>query len=251
VSTQSAFYAGTGSTGRQLHYNDDGLNANGPGLWASCPLLAILSDPTVGYQFFDHFMGIDKAADSWIATQATSGTATAGVLAGGTVALSAGAATDNQGIQLQLAGGAFVPAASKHIWFECRLRQSQLASQFYAGLAVIDTSLIAAGALAHTDSIGFSSVTDDGVLLANTRAASASTTSSAHTLVADTFVRLGFVVNGVTSVTFYVNGTATATTHTANIPSAAVLTPSFVCQATGSGTPILSVDYVRVVQLVG
>ena len=249
MTLRSVYSSGVGSLDPNLAYYDDDLAANGPGLWASCPLLPILFDPSIAVVFCDHFVGLDKSTESWIATQATSGTATAGVLAGGTVALSAGATTDNQGIQLQRAGGAFITAASKHLWFECRLRQSQLASQFYAGLAVVDTSLIAAGALAHTDSIGFSSVTDNGVLLANTRAASTGSTSTGHTLVADTYVRLGFVLSGINDVTFWVDGVRTATTHTANIPSGAVLTPSFVCQATGTGTPILQVDYVKVVQL--
>lgn len=223
--------------------------AQGLSLWEDCPLLAAVSDPSVGVHFFHDFVGLDKSTESWVATQATSGTATAGVLAGGTVALSAGAATDNQGVNFQLAGGAFVPAAAKDIWYEARLKCSQVAVQFYAGLAVVDTTLIAAGAVAHTDSIGFSSVTDDGVLLGNVRASSTSSTTTGATLAADTFVRLGFKLTGVSSVTFYVNGSAVGSAVTSNIPSGAVLTPSFVCQATGSGTPIVNVDWVRAFQV--
>lgn len=222
--------------------------AQGTSLWEDCPILAWVSDPSVGCHFFHDFVGLDKSTESWIATQATSGTMTAGVLAGGTAALSAGAATDNQGINVQLAGGAFVPTAGKDIWYETRLKCSQVAVQFYAGLAVIDTTLIASGAIAHSDSIGFSSVTDDGVLLGNVRASSSSTTTTGTTLVADTYVRLGFKLTGVSSVTFYVNGVAVGSAVTTNIPSAAVLTPSFVCQATGSGTPIVNVDWCRVFQ---
>jgi hypothetical protein len=249
MSTRGATVGGAGTLGPQASFIDDGISpAPGASLWQTCPLLAGLCDLHGLCIFEDDFIGLTKTADTWIATQATSGTATAGVLAGGTCALSAGATTNHQGEQLQRAGGHFIPAVSKSIWFECRLKTNLLTLEFLAGLADIDTGLITTGAVHATDCIAFSSVTGDGVLLQNVASGGTHTTAAGPTLVAATYVKLGFVLTSNTSVQFFVNGTAQGAPVTTNIP-AVTLAPSFVCQATGTGTPQVDIDWVMCAQL--
>jgi hypothetical protein len=244
-----AFYQG-GPMGARLNFTDNLLSpAQGKSLWQTCPLLEYLCDPFLLHWFEDDFDGISKAADTWIATQATSGSATAGVLAGGTCALSAGATTDHQGEQIQKAGGGFIPAVGKHIWFETRLKINVLTAEIFYGLADIDTTIIAADAIHATDYIAFSAITDDGVLIPGCSSGSVATNNaSPKTLVAATYVRLGFVLTSNTSLQFYVDGVAAGAAITTNIPSV-VITPSFVCQATGTGTPVVDIDYVCCAQL--
>ena len=249
MATKGFYLGGIQGAGPNLNFSDDQLSpAKGASIWQRTPQLSILLDPAVGYEFYDDFIGLVTGTSAWVTTQATSGTAAAGTLAGGTVALNAGAATANQGIQMQRAGAHFFAAAGKHMWYEVRLKTSQLNGQFFFGLADTDTTLVATGAIHATDHISFSSLTNDGVVLFKTSAASSVTNGgAATTLVATTYVRLGFEVSGNTSVTPYVNGVA-GTPITTNIPSAG-LTPSFVCQAAGAGTPQVDVDYISVQQL--
>jgi len=251
MGTKSYFAPGIGNSGSVLNYTDPVLSpARGTSLWQSCPLLEMMADPTVGHVFFDDFHHLTKAADDWILTQATAGTAVAGTLAGGVATLNAGAVTDGQGPQIQLAGIDFQPAAGKHLWFETRLKISHISGDIFVGLAELDTTLVATSALTTANGIGFESFTGDGVLIASSEQATArGTVAAVKTLVAATYVKLGFVVNGVTDVTFYVDGVANATMLlTANIPIVA-LTPSFTVHATGTDQAVLDIDWVKVAQL--
>jgi hypothetical protein len=251
MSTKSYYAGGLGSSGPQLNFTDDLLSpAKGTSLWQSCPLLAIMEDPTVGHIHFDDFHQLTKAADNWILTAATTGTAVAGVLAGGVATLDAGAITDGQGPQIQSAGVDFIPAAGKDLWFETRLKVSHVSGDFFFGLTALDTTLVATSALTISDGIGFESFTGDGVLVASSEKATVrGTVAAVKTLVAATYVKLGFVVRGVTDVTFYVDGVANATLLlTANIPVLA-LTPGFTVHATGTDQAVLDIDWVKVVQL--
>lgn len=252
MSTRGALVGGAGSIGPQAVAYDDQLSpAPGASLWYTCPMQAYGNDASVGSQLFDDFIGFVTGSTAWVTTQATSGTATAGNLAGGTAALNSGATTQHQGIQMQRAGGHIIPAVNKHIWFECRLKTNILQGEFLFGLFDIDTTLVAAGALHATDGIGIKSVTSDGVCLPVVGSSSTYTTgSSIKTLVAATYVRLGFVVTSNTSVQFYVDGVATGNAITTNIPTVS-LTPSFVAQAgAGAGSNVaVDLDYTWSFQL--
>jgi hypothetical protein len=241
---------GLGQMGPQAQTYDDQLSPSvGASVWDSAPQCAMMRDMLAGSEFMDDFIGLVKAADAWILSTVTSGTATAGSLAGGTAALNAGATTANQGVELQRAGGHFLTATGKHMWFECRFKVNVLAAQIMCGLANITTTVFAAGAISATDIIGYTSLTGDGVMLQNTRASGTGTTNTGPTLVAATYIRLGFTVVDNTTVTFYVNGVAQATKQTTNIPSAS-LAPVFVLKAAGGGTtPQMDLDYVNVIQL--
>ena len=243
-----AFYGGVaGPVTNVLNYVDDGLSpTRGSSMWQTFPMLAVQQDPSVGNYYLDHFTGFTTATGGWISTQATSGTSVQGVLTGGTLKLDAGATTAHQGIQVQRTGGYVIPAAAKQIWFECKLKTSVLTLEFLAGLATVSTTLISAGAISGAaDLIGFSSVTGDGVILPQAiKASTAATIATSNTLVAGTYVRLGFVVTGLSQVDYYVNGTLSKTmsTGSTNIP-VSILTPSFVCQTSGTSQPVIDIDY--------
>ena len=62
----------------------------------------------------------------------------------------------------------------------------------------------------------------------------------------DEYVKLGFVVDGLTKITPFVNGVA-KTAITTNIPIVG-MTPSFVCHSSGTTDPIVHVDWVACYQ---
>ena len=246
-------------------YNADYNSNRGPsnGLWHNpahpCPWNRI-QDEMIGISLSDDFHTFD-ATDTWVVTQASSGTAAVADNALGVLLLTAGATTDHQGIQIQRAAGAtvgelFTPAAGKHIWFECRLKVETISAstgpQAFYGLAVIDTTVIGTGANSTANHIGFGSVSDDGILLGMGEKAGAAHTAigESHQLVSDTYVKLGFFVNGVTEVKFFVNGVHDSDENlaTAAIPIVEMV-PTFVCQAEDVTNHVTSLDWYRIAQL--
>ena len=98
----------------------------------------------------------------------------------------------------------------------------------------------------HVGFEGFSSLSSTfAVEKAGSR--SGSTTAAAATLVEDTYIKLGFEIDGLTKITPYVNGVAKAAITT-NIPIVG-MTPSFVCHSSGTTDPIVHVDWVACYQV--
>lgn len=237
----------------QLNFFDSVQNNSFPaGVWADCPMLAALCDPNVANVIDEDFNNIDAATlAGYTATQATAGTWALTDAAGGVALADSNSTTQGQGINVQKLGEDFKPAASKDIWFETRVKVVDTFddAELFIGLSITDTAIIDTQANASTDHIGWHCVTNDGVLLFSAEKGGTGTTKAAATLEEDTWIRLGFKVNGVTSIEHWVNGAKQSTSHaTANI-SVAEMTPSFVCQSGGTADPILWVDYYKVFQL--
>jgi hypothetical protein len=223
-------------------------------LWRTCPLLEYFFDPSIGVLLDETFQSYNAAATTgdYVLTQATAGSAAISTTAPGTLSIDSGSTTTAQGANVQRAKSAFIPAAGKHIWAEFNVSYTGVGAlnvETAVGLFEIDTSVIAAAAVSTANGIGWTSVTDDGILLFDTEKASASATRAATTIVSATKVRLGFYVDGVTAITQYINGVATGTdTATANIPIVA-LYPTFVCHSGGTDQPVLHVHGYRIFQL--
>jgi len=219
-------------------------------LWKSCPMQEYLHDPSIGVYLNESWMGYD-ATDDYTLTQATTGAAAISTAAPGVLEIDSNSVTATQGATLQRAVSCFLPAATKHIWaeFEFKIVDTYDKAEIFVGLSEIDTTLIATSANSSANHIGWQCVTDDGVLLFTSEKAGAGTTSACATIAEATYIKLGFYVNGVTSVQQYVNGVATGTAHaTANVPIVA-LYPSFVCQSGGTNDPIMHLKGYRVFQL--
>lgn len=173
-----------------------------------------------------------------------------------------GTAADAVGIQWGgTAGAGFQIAASAPLTlaFECRIKKSEVATNgigLFVGLAyetaAVDNFLVdTTGALISDDTIGFhvpmgtSGATCNWVYRAAGQTMQTAK-AAAHTFVADTFVKLGFKVNGRgytpgQRVTCYVNGVALTSFITdtniaaATFPSAVQLSP--ICYSkNGSGS---------------
>lgn len=223
-------------------------------LWKTCPMLEYLHDPSIGVLLDEKFTEYDAQATTgdYILTQATAGSAAISTTYPGTLAIDAGAATAAQGANVQRAKSAFIPASGKSIWAEFNVRMTTtVVAELFIGLAALDTTIIAGSAMTTNNRIGWTSVTDNGVLLFDAdKAGTALTAIAAATVSTSAWVRLGFVYDGdADTVQQYVNGVATgAVVPTANIPKVAVF-PSFVCQGGGTGQPVLNVGGYRIFQL--
>lgn len=224
------------------------------GLWRSCPLAEYIHDPSIGSYLNESWQSYNPTATTgdYVLTQATAGTAAISTAAPGVLELDCNSTTQGQGVQLQRAKSAFVPAAGKHIWFECKVKVVDTYDkiQFFAGLAEIDTSIIGSGAISTSNHIGWLCATGAaGVASFAAAKAAAATTKTGTTLAEATYVKLGFYVNGVTNVDQYVDDVLiNSTVLTANIPIVA-LYPSFVCQTDDTNDPILHIQGYRVFQL--
>jgi len=245
------------------------------GLWAACPVIDYMLDPTKGMVCFNDFHGGYALANNQTSTYleggvqgftgATAGTTIASLTTdpNGVAVLST--TTEDESVGISLLGsknvaGQFVLTSGKKSWFEARIKVNSIAdalSGLFCGFA--EEGLLAEdgvigddGALPDKDYIGFLRVEADGDKLATVhRKASGAgvvVKADAVTLVADTYIKIGFYCDG-TTVTFYVNGTALADTcalATATVPTAEEMAFYFVLNGGDGDNATASIDWVRI-----
>ncbi len=237
-----------------------GASSPSPLIWDQIPWAEIDNDPSIGFKYFNDYMGeIDvTTADGYVITAVTTGAIAPIATEQGGVLLvdSAGSTTADDGVNVQLTNCMVKPAAGVKIAFEARVKMNDATDQYFIGLAGVDVTLIAAGVVDDTvDKAGFfhhAASTDDKISSITARTSAEDITADVAANADNTYVTLGLVINGVTSVEFYVNGVLVETGTTgANIPNA-VMCLSYVSQIEGTGTDAeLSVDWVRIAQIGG
>ena len=115
---------------------------------------ARIGDPGYATLFFDDF---SKGVAHYTATQATAGTFALDTSVNYPVALAdCNSTTATQGINVQLPGEYFLPAAGQTIIFEARFKFADVATgpEFFIGLHEVDTTIIATSALSGSNMIG-------------------------------------------------------------------------------------------------
>lgn len=227
-------------------------------LWLGCNPDVLQSNPEQGIFFLDDFLSFTTTAagvlDGRKVVQATAGTVVEVDDEEYGVCAMSSSTTINQGTALFYPGITIAPSGDKTIGFEIRCKTEAITSgvQFYAGLALatIDVSPVTAGAIEGTvtDHIGFYTTSDAVVDFACEDGGTAVVgKAGAHTFVTGEYVKLGFRVNGETSVDTYVNGVQVANTQTAaSIPEDTVLRPAIANLSPGTGSPVTSVDWVAI-----
>ena len=241
-------------------------------IWGPVPDV-LIPGSMEAYGFYEDFLGVEDLAaagsvaigksvwEHWIQVAATIAQAD---VAGGAAILTTGA-LDNDSGQIILGsdagGGAFFPAANKHMWFEARVRSGLLVAaatfNYFVGLInpVGAAILTNDGAIpANPDIIGFIA-RDTEVnwsFMGDNAAAQDINPLGAGCVVDNAWHYFGFYVNGVTDVTCYYDRVAVAAGAilTANIPVTGLM-PAFAVK-TGDALNVadtLEVDYVMCVQL--
>lgn len=197
-------------------------------IWADCPVLEMIVDPSKGIHFFDDFINFaqhDAAADSGqydvyidtgvaIEQQVGDGGTGFGAADGNGVAEVTGNDADNDegnltshGPMIQVSDTA---ADAKKMWFECRVKKASIADQalgVFAGLsfddgageslAKADAMVDDTGATGAFSYLGFHNDLADGdalnLIVRAEGGAETEIIAGVHTWVADTYVKLGMV----------------------------------------------------------
>lgn len=226
-----------------------------PLIWDDSKVLEVLLDPTAGFYYFDDFLGqIDATTgDGWTLTQSNATGVISGLTTdqGGVLVVNSAGSTADDSINAQLTNCLFKPAAGVTIRFEARVNMTDASQQFFLGLAGVDTTLLASGAIDDTvDKCGFfhhAASTDNKISSICSRTSTEDATADVAANADNTYVKLGFVINGLTSVTFYVNGVAVETgTTTAAIPNAVMCLSAFAGYESAAG--VMHIDWVRILQ---
>lgn len=200
-------------------------------------------DPDYVVYWNDFLTAQDYAATDWVVTETQAG-ATQAIAAdevGGAILLTNSAGDDDVN-QLQSAEEFVKLAVGKRLWMEARVKISDATqSDLFIGLATTDASIIAG----TTDSVGFRKLDGSTTLSSITEDNTTETTNTAATVVADTYMKLGFYWDGVNAVKFFVDRNLVAT-HTANIEQTNKLAVTVTLQNGEAVAKTLTVDYVYV-----
>lgn len=215
--------------------------------WYSRELLnGLPANPVQWYGCEDDFD--DLCTGKYTTTQVTAGSITLEDAERGGALIDCGDTTVHHGLNLQWGKARFAPAAGKILIFSAYLNATAISTgpEFFLGGALIDTTIIASGAMSCNTYVGFKSVTADGILLAcGLRTSGVEVTKTGTTLVSGTNVLLEFKVTGITKIEFFVNGqklgSSDITTSTA-IPNVK-LAPSLAWQGGGTVQPLLHLDH--------
>ena len=260
-------------TGEDTLQQWNGTYLEGPnpasGMWSNCPAVHY-ADPSVAFQFYDDFMSLpidDSTANptGWTYTGDANGDATLKTGEyGGVLNLHTGT-TDNDETTMevgsQTSGTLFeiTDSSAKKLWFECRVKALQHSEgAVFIGLAEegcgADFLTDDTGVPADKDFIGFRLKIDanDEWDAAWKKAGQAEQEIADAATNADDWHTFGFYFDGASTVTFYISGTAnatTATTSAATFPSGEELSPIIAIKTVEGAAKQLDVDYIKVVML--
>lgn len=203
-------------------------------------------DPTQMHTYFEDFD--EYHAVNWTVTETQAGATQALANVDGGVLLLTNSAADNDLNVLQKVGESFKFEASKKLFFKARFAVSDATqSDFVVGLQITDTT-----PLAVTDGVYFRK--DDGdanldfVVIKNS---TASTSTAIATVVAATYLTVGFYYNGVDEVVYAAsvdnnNPTVLGKLAVTNLPDDEELTISFGIQNGEAVAKTMSIDYIFV-----
>jgi len=231
-----------------------------PLIWDQCPWDEIGRDPSIGCRFFTDYMDLIDVTtgDGFIITAVTSGAIDETADAFGALIIdSAGNATADDGVNVQQLNCSVKPAAGVKIFFEARAKFVDAGDdQYFIGLAAEDTTLIAAGIMDDVvDKAGFFRIaasTADKISSISSRAAEDDATADVGDIVDDTYVNLGIVIDGLTSIKFYVDGVLVETGVTTDAIANAAMCLSYVAQVEQTSADAeMHIDWVKIAQVGG
>lgn len=224
-------------------------------IWAGVDLNG-LRNFSGGFLYENDFLDeLDPTDDAggWSITQVdTAGTmhSEAGAPGGVIQFASVGNSADD-GINAQLENCAVLPVAGNKIYFEARIKVSQADEQWAVGLAEAGmTATIVAGIFDDTVCkclFGHHTGTADKINTIISDDNAPDETADVADMTDTVWVKVGFIIDGVTSVKFYINGKLVETGSTVGtIPNEAMVL-TCVAQYEAAATT-LSVDWIRIAQ---
>jgi hypothetical protein len=218
--------------------------------------------PSTHYKFFDDF---DRGAASgainadWTVYETDAGnTEVLTDAVGGIMTLTNGATDDDSASQVVLANESFRLVVGKKLWFETRIRSVAAdVTNLDLSIGLIETEDLSTVA-DNKPANGIVFIKTDagvGTIFLNSSDNNTDIVSAAavHTLVTNTWTRLGFYFDGgatgSATITPYINGVAGSPLTSITYATMAELAPSFkVGNGDAVTTQVLQIDYVLVVQ---
>lgn len=238
--------------------SSEGGRTLSPAVWKEIQIGNIRDGFLEGILYENDFLNAENlvTAESWVITTTTTGTLSLVAAEGGLLKLdSAGHASADDGVEAQLLNCRFRAGADRVLVAEARVKVSNVLQQYFFGLAATDTTLLPSGVIDDaSDKVGF--FRDDGTQVAagkisaiTARAAAEAVVENVGSLVNDAYVKLGFRVEGLDRVRFFVNGKQVAVVETpANVPNAELcLSLAAKCESTAADAE-LEVDWVKIAQ---
>lgn len=244
---------------RVMNFYDEQLNPEfRSGLWANCPLQAIMADPQLGTIFFDDFFWIGNSGDIWTITEdaGKSGTDAVQDRAGGWYKQYCDA-DDNDESYLHTAGESWLLAEDKALWFEAEIEWTNSGTtdgNFMCGLfedagALGSMQDDEAGPPDDYDGLNFYKANGLATIAFETSIATAQVTANlTEDYVSGTVYRLGAYWDGIGTVTPYLDGVA-GTAHTMGTGGGECNALAGGCSSDGTAEEAFEVGYVKIVQL--
>jgi hypothetical protein len=198
------------------------------------------------FSLLDDFVetGIDTSHSWTVVKDASASVSIVADTVGGEVALTSAATTDNDGASIQ-GNEVFSVDADKVLYFQTRVKCNDAdQTDICVGLTV-NFATNPEAMLTAADRIVFQVDDGDASILCKTEKGGTETsTDSGVDLADDTYVVLGFQVEGTGVVTFFVNGRQVAQ-HTANIPDTENMElAAMSLSGSASGTRATTLDYI-------
>lgn len=257
---------------RKMQAADVGLSP----FWSDCPLVAVATDPSVGYSMQDNFvdMGLSPTITTIISGQGryllfggASATIAPDAALGGGATLSL--TDDDQAASITTKQTPFqVTSGAGSLWFEARVKTSTITTDqqaFFIGL--MDTTpqtaivpLTATGAIADINCVGFHKPEANTTAFDTSYKANGVTAvevnSDVGTLAVDTYIKLGMKFDtGNNLLSFYINGELQTTQKAipddtgTDFPADVTLAPVCAILAATADTETLTMDWWKCVQL--
>lgn len=271
----------TYGTGSDVKMQWDGTSFNmGPasGFWSGCPMVNWPGGHAVAFEFFDDFnsLNVGAATSTWTLGTNTNGTVALGEAetantpgAGGYATFSVDGTAQYDYATLKATSTAagtmcrIIENSGQKLWFEINLTVGTVTDcYFMVGLmdpAADDITVDATGAENTADGFYFRTLLATETELdtaTNQNTTETEIKSNAGTIAANGNYTFGIYFDGVTTLTFYFDGTALTDTvtigDTGNIPNDVGLTPVIHAKdGTSGGTAddLIHVDWVKLVQL--
>lgn len=234
----------------------------GNGMWAGAPSRADHRYESLVHEYFNDFRGLAADYDvtnEWTYTEVGGGGAAALVADAlcGRLTLTTDA-LDNDACQIVLQQMSFSVALAKKIWYETKFQLVTAAkatqSDWVAGLIGAGENLVAVADSLPANGIVFHKDDGDTNIDITTSDNGANVQSLAlGTFAVATDIVLGFYFDagatGAGIITPYINGVAKTPITTAAYATMTTLSPAFMVRNGEAGAIVLSVDYVKVLQL--